>query len=541
MNISFLAPARTVLLIADEALCIYSTGPKGVRLVETIPWDAQNFEDNVAGVIAKDCGRKPVLILNDMVEQHYRKERVIRTGVGMLDKANMLRRKLNVAFPNYPVKAAFMLKEKAPKTDKKTSDIYIFAAIPGSPQFMKSLAATKKSLASITGLYLLPVESSDMVKALAAKLPKKNKAKSRWTIFVGQHRNGSLRQIVTKNGELALTRMTPIIDSDSNSEIWAGEVYQEFKATMSYLSRFGYQSEDGLDVIVIANHQGGEALERLVEEDCNFATMTVNEAARMVGVPLGRQDEPRYADALHVAWAGRKSKFVLPMRAPQIEQVSKPRQMAMTASALMLCTAAFFGYQLLDGLQAMSGLNQEIDDGRNRQAQLEVQFQKEVKRKEDLGFDVRLVQSSIAVYETLEKERIKPLALFRGVGNALGKDLRIDKISVTRKEKEIIDSFMQQAVEMAQATPQEEKKSPLYEASMQMTYPSTTDIDRGNQEVRDLQQRLKAALPGDDVTVTKFLKDYEYSEGIVVESGDLAREDVKQDFVAEIMIKGGAQ
>jgi hypothetical protein len=228
------------------------------------------------------------------------------------------------------------------------------------------------------------------------------------------------------------------------------------------------------------------------------------------------------------------------MKAVQLDQVSKPRQTAMMASLLLLASAAFLGYQFFSATQALSVLSQDIDDARNRQAQLDVQYQKEVKRKEDLGFDVRLMQSSIAVHESLEKERIKPLALFRGIGQALGKDLRIDKISITRTEPEVLDEVMQAAMDAAQGEGAQPAKTEIFEANMQMTYPSTTDIDRGNEEVRNLRDRIRQALPGNDVNVSKFLKDYEYSENIVVESGDLAKENVAQDFVAEIKIKGYA-
>src|SRR5262245_61593551 len=129
MSLALFAPSRTVVLIADEALYIYSTGFRGSRLIESVPWDTENFEQSVATTLSKDCGGKPVLILNDMVEQHYRKERVPK--VSALDKANVLQRKLNVAFPGYPVKAALLLKEKIPKSEKNiAAAIYIFSAIP---------------------------------------------------------------------------------------------------------------------------------------------------------------------------------------------------------------------------------------------------------------------------------------------------------------------------------------------------------------------------------------------------------------------------
>lgn len=532
MALSFLSPTRTVLLISDDALYVYNSGPSGARVAEIISWDADNFEKNVASIIAKDCGGKPVLILNDMVEQHYRKERVIRTGVSVLDKSGMLKRKLNVSFPNYPVRAAYPLKEKLPKTDKKqAADIYIFAALPNSNQFAQTVGAARESLSSIAGLCLLPVESSDMVKTLGEKIRKGKKEKSKWVIFMGQHKSGGLRQIVTKDGELALTRMTPIVDVDVDANAWANEAQQELQATMSYLSRFGYHESEGLDVIAIGDPAACQSLEAQASDDCKFTSMTAQEAARHLGLPFARGSDDRYADILHVAWAGRKNKFILPMSAVQLEQISKPRQMAMLGSFVLLLGAAFFAYQAFNEVQSIAEISSDLTDGKRRYSQLEVQYQKEVRRKEELGFDVRLVQSSIAIIEGLKKNQISSLSILSGIGRALGQDLRIDKLTIEREQPpaRTANFFNQQ---------NEDKPQKLFDASMQMTYPATSDVDKGNSEVKGLSVRLRKILPEYNVSVTKLLKDYEYVEQIVVESGDLEKKDLQQDFVAEIAITG---
>lgn len=531
MSAAFLPHNRTVLMISDEFLSVYAVGARGVKLVESVPWGADNFEANVAGIIAKDCGRKPILILNDMVEQHYRKERVIRTGVGFTDKSALLQRKLNVAFPTFPVRAAYPLKEKVPKTEKQSAaDIYIFAAVASSDQLTKTVAAARQSLASLSGFCLLPIESSDMVGALSAKLPRKDKVKPRWSIFMGQHRNGSLRQVVTKNGELALTRMSPISDAEEDPGKWAHDLHQEFKATMSYLARLGYDESEGLDVVVIAGTSAGEILAGLIEETCELHVMTVMEAAQTLGLMIGRQDALHYADPLHVAWIGRKRRLILPMKSSSIDEVSRPRRVAAVAMVTLMLCAAFQGYQFLEKLTSVSSLGSEMADAGKEKAQLDVKYQREVQRLKELGFDAQLVQSAIAVKKQLDAENIRVLEVVRGIGKAMGKDLRIDNLEIERPTE---SSAVEQFVEGMAGKPQ-----PLFEARLRMTYPSTADVDAGNTEVSQLRDRLAAALSGHQVKVTKFLKDYEYTEGLVVEAGDLQKENVQQDFVAEILIQG---
>lgn len=533
MSLSFLTPTRTILLISDEFLSILTVGASGVNLIDTIPWEAENFESNVSSIIAKDCGNKPVLILNDMVEQHYRKERVIRTGVSVMDRSAMLKRKLNASFPNYSIRASYALKEKVQKTNSQpAADIYIFAALSDNTQTMQTINATKNSLASVAGLCLLPVESSDMVKALSVKLGGKNAQRKQnvWSVFIGQHRNGSLRQVLTKNGELALTRMSPIVDKDDNPEQWAEELHQELKSTMSYLSRFGYDPQDGLDVFVIANPAPGEALKNKVDEECDLHIMGVDEAAKALNVKIGNQENLRYADPLHVAWAGRKSRFILPMKALEVDRVSYPRKVAAIVGLGLFASAAFLFYQAFENGAALVESYSEIGSSQKQKVQLDSRYQREIQRLENLGFDAKLVQSSLTIYEEFEQDRIKVLQLFKNVGKALGKDLRIDSIELKKPQQSVVQNIW--------GVVNSEKKERLFEATLKMTYPSTANVDTGNQEVADLRDRIEGLLPLHEVKVTKFLKDYEYTEGLVVETGDLETQNIQQDFVSEILVRG---
>lgn len=533
MALSFLTPSRTVLLVSDEFLTIFSISSKGAKLIETVPWGVEDFEKMISRIIAKDCGKKPVLIVNDMVEQHYRKERVVKTGVSFVDKSSMVQRKLNVAFPNYSIRAAYPLKEKIPKTESQpAADVYIFAAVANTDQITQTVSATKKSLASVAGFCLLPVESSDMVKALSTKMAKKGKKKNVWSIFIGQHRNGSLRQVLTKNGELALTRMSPMSESDENPEVWAQELSNEFKSTMSYLTRFGYDQDDGLDVFVMANPAPGEALRALIDVECDLHVMTVNEAAQTLGVAIGQQSDARYADALHVAWIGRKGRFILPMKAAEVDEVSRPRQIAMGAAALLFAGAAFLAYQNATSYSELSSTVEEINNFKRQKAQLDAQFEREVQRLAEVGFDAKLVQSSLAVHEGFEKEKIEVLNVVQSLGRALGNDLRIDKMELRRAEPTIVDNLF--AAGGADAN----KSEPLFNARLTMTYPSTADVDVGNREVALLRNRIESMMPQNEVVVVKELQDFSYQEGIVVEAGDVETQNAQQDFVAEILITG---
>ncbi|MEC7576725.1 MAG: hypothetical protein VX468_05295, partial [Pseudomonadota bacterium] len=117
--VPFMAPSRTVLMMTDESLAIYNVRAGFVRLEGVVPWVDEQFIDKTLGVLSKKCSGS-VLLLNDMVEQHYRKEKLPK--VGALDRTGVIRRKLAVVFPNHPVRAALAM-----KSDKKQpGDYYLF-------------------------------------------------------------------------------------------------------------------------------------------------------------------------------------------------------------------------------------------------------------------------------------------------------------------------------------------------------------------------------------------------------------------------------
>lgn len=537
MAISFLTPSRTVLLIGDEALYVYKVTHNAASLVDSVPWQTEDFEDFVAGLVRKECGGRPILVLNDMTDQHFKGGQRL-PKVGLMDRSNVLSRKIQVAFPNYPVRGALPVKV----TDKKSSKdgdksqgkgLYLFAAVPASDQITKTLLAVRLSMAPVAGFVLLPVESSDMALALSVKLAGKGRKVPRWTVFIGQHQNGALRQVITRDGQLAMTRMTPVSDADSDPEVWAREVHQEFKATVGYLSRFGYSQEDGTDVIVICNKEAGSALEKLIESPCKYKAFTTPEAARLLGMPIGRQDETRYAEPLHVAWAGRKAKFTLPMEATEIKKIHGPRQMVAAAVLLMVLGGGYQAYQLVSLTQSLFETRGDYTVQRGVLTQAESEHQAEVKRMEALGFDVNLIQGAITAYESFESDRMKVVPLFQKIGEALGSDLRLDAIAVDRIAPVVVE------VPGAEPSADQTAQPVTVETKLSLSFPPTIQLEFGIREISNLRKRLAERLPEYDVEITRQIARPEYTQNIKGVAGRTAEEiAVEEDYVAELTIRG---
>lgn len=530
-----LKPSRCVLLVGDEALSVYNVTGRGAKLVDVVAWQAEGFVDTVAGLIRKECGGKPVLILNDMTDQHFKGGQRL-PKVGPMDRAHVLQRRLAVAFSNYPIRGALPVREqvgKGARSKMVSGGLYLFAAVPSTDPVKKTLEAVRRSMSSVAGFTLLPVEASAMVDALAKAVAGKERRPSKWAVFIGQHRNGALRQVITRDGQLAMTRMTPVIDSADDPAVWADEVAQEFKATVGYLSRFGYSAEEGTDVIVVASEKAGMELERRIGIPCNYVSFTTQEAARALGITLGFQDNDRYADALHVAWSGRQMRFVLPMQAKELANIHRPRQVATGAILLLLLGGGYLGWMAAGQANALFGAMGELKDQRRMLQSAEASYQEEVRRMESLGFDVKLVQGSIAAYEGLIKGEMKPLAHMKKIQAALGDTLRLDEIKLTRRPPVATGDRDRQYDDQGR----EILPRPIFEAVMQLSFPPTIDPENGAREVIGFERRLRAAFPEYKVSIDKQVADMVYTESVSGETGQGARERT-EDYLAVLSIKG---
>ena len=550
MSVTFMSPNRTVLLVGDEALFVYSVSGRNCRLVDTVAWQTDDFVPNVSRLLRKECGGKPVLILNDMTDQYFKGGQRL-PNVGMMDKQSVLKRKLQVAFPNYPIRGALPVKQKknerAGPADKATvnirtsGDLFLFAGVPMAEPLVKTFEAVKTSMVSVAGFTLLPIEASDMVSQLSVKLAGKDRRPNEWAVFIGQHQSGALRQVVTRNGQLAMTRITAVAANEGDYQSWAMDVYQEFKATLSYLSRYGYTGEDGTDLMVIASPDAGSALEQLIDIPCNFSNFTSNEAARILGMTIGVQENSGFADPLHAAWSGHKMNFILKMDAPELTRIHQPRQAAAAAIVLSLLGTGYLTWVTAQQSQLMLSTRGGIGEQKLVLSKAQAEYDQEVRRLEEMGFDVKLIQASLSTFKALEENSLKLIPMLKKVSEGLGNELRVDKILVndltyTAQQSSAID--LTRMKEAALAAGGEEKPARV-EAILYMSFPQTISTEEGRKQIDDLEARLKSILPQHLVWVEKNIGSKDYTETTSGEAGRSKQLTAKElDMKAEIRITG---
>jgi hypothetical protein len=509
-------------------------------MLEQTPWRDPFFEKNVSQYLNRYVADSSVIILNDTVEQHYRKEKISK--LSPLDRNNIIKRKLAIAFPGYPTRAALQIKDsrKGMKVadDKSKDHLFLFAAVPTSDAYRKLVEAIRLSECSVTSFSLLPIESATMVEKIYDRIQKENPQQERapWSVLITQQENGGLRQIVVRKGQIALTRMTPVLLPDNtNGPQWASEVVQEFESTLSYLSRFGFSPAEGIDVALAGPSECVALVGDVLGSSCNFYPLSISRAGDLAGLKLGPEAaHEKFGNVLHVAWAAQKTKLVLPMVAKEVEVISKPRKASFFAMLLLLGAVGYSGHMASEEFVKTKQAEQNLEIVKVKQQEAEKIYQDEIKRKESLGIDINLIQASLDVFKKIDQNYFDPLPLLKTIGQEL-QELKINSMDL---ETDFPDQPA--TPDPAAATSQINAAAPIGTATLVLgfKFPGETKPQDGNQKMEELKIRLQTRLPDHKVEITKNLADLSFTGQLQNVAG--ITEDAtskKEDYTAEITIK----
>lgn len=570
---------KTVLIIGEDSLMIYSTsGGKSQRL-GILNWDEENLTDRLVGFLLREGRKKPVYVLYDMLEQQYKKETVPK--LSPLDKRAYIARKLKVVFPSNPMRAAYFLKGEAEENllQGKTKDEgtpYIFASIPNVMQFDIIYDAIKKSELQLQAIGFLPVEATGLINKLgASKLTGGIKAK--WNVLLSVHESGGLRQIITKNGELALTRLTAISSDESNPDAWGREAAQEFKSTLSYLLRFGYTQDQSMNIFIVNNSsEVKEAFASQLDINPGVFVGSANELGHNVGLKVQGYSGDNYGDGLHAAWLSKIRSMKLPVSSGRFLQVQNTRKyIGYGIKAFALFIALGIGFSLFK-MQEIASVKGNTASELERHANLQTELSQSERSIPTIaeGVEYEEIISLLNVYDKLESNGIKSLAMVHAIANTMPKNLRLKGLKIeafsqlaglgesdatvdfldpetdaeteeSTEETDILEQFTAQQVNVP------------YEITLNIAFPPYVGLEEAVNAVKQYHKNLSELLVGYEVIIkqqaanlsssTEFTEDLVAKITNIEETNDVDAEDglgndvMQKQLDAIIIIKGEGQ
>lgn len=418
-----------VLLVGGEGVVLYAPTGRGMQRETAISWDVPHFEQVLADALLEQNRSKSVLVLFDGADQTYKRE-TIAQKMSFIDRARFVKRKLELTYPSYPIRAAQEIKPAKGVKAGQVKPSYLFVALPEIEQLDRIGNALYESAVPVSGFGLLPLESSGLVTELAERSFGKADARARWSVLIGQHETGGLRQVVVKDGNLALTRLTPTSDAGTSGPGWVEEVVREFRATLTYISRFGYSPDDTLDVMIICGDIEKQFFDPRLMPTPRFKCISPADAVRAIGAKSFADSKSNFSDVLHASWVARKSRLSLPMVVPSIQRIKGPRQNVRLVTAALALSALALSWASLQGFWDYRQMETEIAEKQNQRAMLQREYTEESKVFEGLPVKPQVVKAAMTAKASLEKNAINLRPILHKLKDVLGSEIHLEELSV---------------------------------------------------------------------------------------------------------------
>lgn len=492
-----LGGGRRVLLLGGEGVSLYLPSGRGIQKETSISWSVPNFEAQLADALSARHASIPLLILYDGAEQTYRKEENI-PKLSSFDRPRFIKRKLELAFPNYPVRAAMEIKGTKVRQAFNAAPSYLFVALMETEHVNQVGSALYESGVPVAGFSLLPAESADLVMELSKKTFISGK-RSRWSVLVGQHETSGLRQVLVKDGNLALTRLTPTSEAGTSGPGWVEEVAREIRSTLTYISRYGYTPEDGIDVIVVCGDIEKQFFDKNMPVS-NFRCINVSEAMRQIGFRSLGQEKSNFSDAVYAGWIGKKAKLALSMKVPSIHRVQAPRQAARMGSIVLAIMALGCAFMASQAYFDYDAIQQETALKQGQIAILQREYDSEAHVFDGLPAKPEAVKSVLAVKTLLETNTVSLRPILHRLKDTIGGDIHMEELQFNHEPGSTLNLSGAVKGGMFSSYPDPADRGQVT-IRFKFGLPEAMPLEQKVKRAEDLAEDLKRAFPGYAVSI----------------------------------------
>jgi hypothetical protein len=399
------AGAKYVLFIGDEgAILVYIDG----NVVQNRQFVPDAGEANLAELrnsLAEDP-KAPLLMVIDSMDQSYVQQTL--PPVSQLSVKKLIKRRLDRDFANNDIKGAIVLGREL--TGRKDWN-FLMVAVEKSPQLVLWLDFVASAPNRFQGIYLVSVETENIVKALEAAMgvPKEGTG-SEWKFFVSHNKVGGFRQVILRNGRIIFTRLAQPV-GDSTPEVVAGSIEQEMLSTIEYMRRLSYNPQAGLDVYIVASSAIKSAIDKSKFNAKSTQIMTPYEVAQYLDIEGATQPTDQFGDVILAAFIGCNRKHVLTLTTPQSKQLDALYQVFIyqrVAAAMMalgiIGYAGTIGYDIVSAYSSGSELEEKKTGQERNLAALKEQIK-------GSSLDIEKTGDMIDLYKMLLQARLSPLPM----------------------------------------------------------------------------------------------------------------------------------
>ena len=295
-----------------------------------------------------------VKILVDVMDQSYSQHTL--PAVSKLSIGKLVQQRLKREFPESDLTGSICLGRN--KEGRKDWN-FTFISVPMIYPVLDWIEFLNKVPNRIEGIYLLPVETVNIMAKISKSIAKEKKSPiAEWKIFITHNKVGGFRQVVSQNDQVVFTRMVSGIQ-DTMPEILAGSIEQEVLNTMEYIRRLSYNDSSTLDIIICVSGDIKQSIDYSKFRSSSITIYTPYELSKVLGCSESSQKNDKFSDTL-IASYFIKNKANIRITTPQINKLHHIHLIGKIYMGLALLSIPAFVIYAGIYLYNIYGINNEV-------------------------------------------------------------------------------------------------------------------------------------------------------------------------------------
>lgn len=411
---------RYSLIIGDDgAILIYSEGAV-VKSRNFIASTGQENLDYLKNILSQNS-KAPLFLIVDSIDQSFVQQSL--PPISSLGVKKLIKRRLDRDLGKDIIKGYILLeREESGRRDWN----FLMVSLEKSKQLSIWLDFIEQIDNRLAGIYLLSVESEGIIKSLnkamgiVRKKPKKGMPKtfSKWQVFITNNKVGGFRQVVLKDERIIFTRLGQPV-GDATPAIIAGNIEQEMTSTIEYIKRLSFETQDGLDIYIIASEDINSHLDASRMQANNIYKFTPFEIADILGISGAAQPSDQFGDVILSTAISGNRKHRLQLSTPQAEKVNNLYNIIFYQRA---CTGlAVLGILVYGGMQGFNAWQEysKLADLEQKKSSQQNRLNKVKEDTSKAGMEINKINETVSLYNQITKEKNFPFSIMKTLRAAI--------------------------------------------------------------------------------------------------------------------------
>lgn len=419
---------RIFYIASNELTAVYCAGGK-VQLLGEFPATPEGITQ-----FGEYLGQEPDLpsaFMLDVIEEEFRLDTI--PHVLGADQKKLLERKLAGQFRSTPYRSATIAGRE--KTGRK-DDRVMFSGLTNPEALDPWLAELRQHKVPLMGIYSVPMLTSQLIKRL--------KIKHANTLVLTIQKDQLLRQSFFSNGELKISRLTPLASTEINACM--DSILHEVERNERYLGRLQLLNfREPMQVYFLSE---GESLYQFKSRCVGTAkvyyhALDANEVAKKAGlkdVQLVGRNEFLFSHLLSLKLPA--SNYAPKKECSYFSFYTLRRQAVAASVVLALGAAGWSVSQVFDGQQ----LKQEAETIALNTQRIQQEYDEHAARMPELPYQPRVMRAAVESDRALEQHKPVPLEALVLIGRGLAKhsNVALDEVSWSSASATTDDGAMQE-------------------------------------------------------------------------------------------------